>query len=575
MIDPAQIAEVKTAINLVELVEQYALVKKSGSRYVALCPFHLERSPSFSINPQMGVYHCFGCKASGDAITFLQQISKLSFEDAVITLADRAGIHLEIKDRGPDRRPQYTALQAAAEYYHQQLLISPLGKVAQRYLTSRGITEESFETFQIGVSPPQIAGLIKACKVRHEVLQSVGLIQKRQGKFVDPLAGRVIFPIRDHMDRVVAFGGRVLSSAAPGGKYINTKETDLFHKSNVLYNLNLARRDIVKQDTVVIVEGYMDVVHLHQAGHNNAVAPMGTALTTSHLQLLSRFAQRIILLLDNDTGGRNAIKTAYNNMGNSGTQLDVAELPEGKDPADVSGQVQPFLEAAESACLYLIKQTIGQTPIVTPEDRSAAMRRAKDIAQAHPDPLCRLQYTEIAADLLELPAPLQGSPHIISNAPNRPSPGDTKEELPAAELAVLRYAVHRPEEVISLLSDAFMQTEVGAKALRALQQAKTADGAIQALSEDEETQEVLYGIMCDPPEQDKPINLEPFLSVAIGAAQKTLATRAMDLEPEQIIELQRLLQQPAEEDPEANMHTVARITEILENINDRLADAAS
>jgi len=560
MIDPVQITEVKTATNLVDLVAQYALVKKSGSRYVALCPFHLERSPSFSINAQMGVYHCFGCKASGDAITFIQQMDKLSFEDAVVMLADRAGIQVEIKERGPDRRPQYAALQAAAEYYHEQLQDSPLGRVSQRYLSGRGIQPESITAFQVGVAPPTAQGLVKACGAPVDVLQDVGLIYRRQGRLVDPLAGRIIFPIRDHMDRVVAFGGRVLSSAAPGGKYVNTRETDLFHKSNILYNLDKARRDIVRQDTVVVVEGYLDIIHLHQAGMFNAIAPMGTALTDGHVRLLSRFASKIVLLLDNDTGGRNAIETAYNNMPNNGAQLDVAVLPEGKDPADMLGAVQPFLEQAESACLYLIKQTIAETPGSTPEDRSAAMRRAVKIAQAHPDPLCRVQYTEIAADLLELPVPLRG-PRPAS-ATSAPALADST--IPAAELAILRYAVHRPHEVISLLSESLMQTATGAQILAALQTADTVDGAVQFLQEDEKAQEILYGIMCDPMGTTEAIRLEPFISAVVGAAQQALSVQPMALEVEQVVELQRLLQR-INEDAAANLDAMARVTEILES----------
>ncbi|MBN1892044.1 MAG: DNA primase, partial [Clostridiales bacterium] len=310
----------------------------------ALCPFHSEDTPSFSVSAAKQIFYCFGCHKGGNVIQFIMEIEKLSFIEALKVLAERAQIALpEPKDdalrKSSVKRDQIReALVEAARYFYNSLH-SASGKEALEYLAKRKISDKTAKMFGLGYAPNEWEGLYKHLhgkEISDEILQGCGLFTKsKKGGLIDLFRGRLMFPIFDPMGKIVAFGGRILTDATP--KYINSPETDVYSKQRVLYGLNFAKSS--KEKSLIIVEGYMDVISMHQAGVGNAVASLGTALTDRQLILASRYAEEIVLFFDSDNAGRNAavrslkaLMTRMNRPSGSNARLSVGMVPDGKDP---------------------------------------------------------------------------------------------------------------------------------------------------------------------------------------------------------------------------------------------------
>ncbi|HLA63537.1 MAG TPA: DNA primase, partial [Rhodothermales bacterium] len=313
-----KIAEVRAASDLVEVVSDYVRLKKQGGRFVGLCPFHNERSPSFSVDPKNNLYHCFGCKAGGDVFTFVIEKEGVGFLDAIRLLAERAGIALPEEEapspEATEKESMLAALRFAARFYFEQLGTDG-GKRAREYLAGRGFTRESVKTFGIGYAPDGWDGLLAAAtRAGHkpEILERAGLVRARQGGggYYDVFRDRVLFPILSPVGKVLGFGGRTLPGARPmpdgaePAKYINTSETPVYHKAEVLYGLKQAKTAIRAAEEAVLVEGYADVVALHEAGVQNVVAASGTALTVQQVRLLRSYARTVVLLYDADNAGQ-------------------------------------------------------------------------------------------------------------------------------------------------------------------------------------------------------------------------------------------------------------------------------
>ena len=338
-IPPEFIDNLLSRVDVVDVINQRVPLQRAGSEYKACCPFHDEKTPSFTVSPAKQFYHCFGCGAHGSAIGFLMEYDRLSFPEAVEELATSVGLELprEIAfESGPDNRPLYEILERTAAWFGSQLSEHPTASEATTYLKQRGLSGEIAAAFRIGYAPPGWSNLLDSLgktPPERELLQRAGLLSEGKGKQYDRFRNRIMFPIRDSRGRVVGFGGRVLGDDTP--KYLNSPETPVFHKGRELYGLYEARQALKKIPRMLVVEGYMDVVALAQFGIRNVVATLGTATTADHLQKLFRITPEVVFCFDGDRAGRDAawkaLETALPLL-RDGRQARFLFLPEGEDP---------------------------------------------------------------------------------------------------------------------------------------------------------------------------------------------------------------------------------------------------
>ncbi|MFZ7103793.1 MAG: DNA primase [Peptococcaceae bacterium] len=336
------IDEIAASSDIVEIINEYVPLKKKGRNYQGLCPFHHEKTPSFSVSPEKQIYHCFGCGVGGNVFSFLMQMEGLNFPEALNKLAQRAGIALPAQEMSEAEKKQlkqkerwYKINEAAAQFFHQLLVNSHWGKNALEYLKARGIKQETIRRFQLGFALPRWDDLLKFMQkkgVKAGELHKLGLVlPKNSGSgFYDRFRSRLMFPIWDTQGRVIAFGGRVIDGGEP--KYLNSPDTPLFHKGQYLYGLHLAKSTMRSEDLAVIVEGYMDVIACHQYGVTNAVASLGTAFTQDQARNLMRHTYRAAIAYDADTAGSNAAIRGLDILSDLGCQVTVINLPQGMDP---------------------------------------------------------------------------------------------------------------------------------------------------------------------------------------------------------------------------------------------------
>lgn len=329
--------EIKDICDIVELIGQFVQLKKIGRNYVGLCPFHSEKEPSFTVNPERQIFHCFGCKKGGDVFTFWMEYHNVSFFEALKDLADRYNIKIEALsgDKGEERDKLFKINEIAASFYRQMLYDLVEGKKAREYLRKRNIDEEIAQEVGIGYAPDKWDSLYKLFLKRGidiNLAVESGLLVQREGGdgYYDRFRNRVMFPIFDIRGRVIGFGGRILGEGSP--KYLNTPETLIFHKGNLLYGLNLSYRNIRDQREVIIVEGYMDYVALRKQAIKNVVATLGTALTAGHVRRLKGYADEAIIIFDSDEAGKKAALRSFPLFAKEGISAKVLILPEGHDP---------------------------------------------------------------------------------------------------------------------------------------------------------------------------------------------------------------------------------------------------
>ncbi|MCQ2008432.1 DNA primase [Sporolactobacillus sp. STSJ-5] len=339
------IEKIRKSLDIVDVIGSYVQLKKQGTNYTGLCPFHSERTPSFSVSPDKQLYHCFGCGAGGNLFTFIMEIEGMSFSEAAQSLADRANIDLGPSFAKNDRpnpndqkKKQITeGLELLTKFYHYLLTTAKYGSPGIKYLKERGFTSEMIERFRIGYAVESwdaVTKLLQKRGIRLELMEHVGLIKKRgfDNKYFDRFRNRIIFPIFNMRGKTVAFGGRTLGEDKP--KYLNSPESDVFHKGNILYGYHLARQEIRKNSLAVLLEGYVDVVRAHQAGVTCSVASMGTSLTEAQAAALTRMADTIIICYDSDTAGIEASFRAAEMLQKNGKVIKIATMPEGMDPDD-------------------------------------------------------------------------------------------------------------------------------------------------------------------------------------------------------------------------------------------------
>lgn len=403
-IKKSSVEEVLAAVDMVEVVSARTALRRSGARYTGRCPFHEERTPSFSVNPVEKLYHCFGCGAGGDVITFVRETEGLDFVGAVEALAQRFRVQLEYEESSPGedaerkrRERLYAALEAATGFFERHLWDSAAGEPVRAYLESRGLHEPIAREFRLGLSPGQ--GLVQKALARgftREELAAAGLMSARGG---DYFPFRLMFPLADARGRVVGFQARKLRDDDPlRGKYVNTREGELFHKSAILYGLHLARTAIAKQERAVVVEGNTDVIALRQSGFEPAVASMGTALTERQLKELARLARRVYLCFDADAAGEEATLRGMELAVAQGFDVRVVTLPQGQDPADAPQGFAERLRGAESYVVYRVRLELERA-----SDRQEGYVRAREVLQKVEDSPERHEALRLLADRLDLP----------------------------------------------------------------------------------------------------------------------------------------------------------------------------
>lgn len=444
-------------VDIVDVIDARLTLKKAGKNYQALCPFHSEKTPSFSVSPDKQFYHCFGCGVSGTALTFLMEFERMEFVEAVEALARMAGVEVP-RERSSVPEKDHTdlfAILAEAERFFRQALKQHPDAVA--YLKRRGLSGEVARDFGVGFAPDAWDALRKAlAHVPEALLLEVGLLTRNDGgRIYDRFRGRVMFPIRDTRGRVIGFGGRVLGGDGGGPKYLNSPETPLFHKGRELYGLYEARRALRKLDRLVVVEGYMDVVALAQAGIANAVATLGTAATPEHFQKLYRYADEVVCCFDGDRAGRQAawraLESALPVLG-EGRQLKFMFLPEGEDPdtlvrARGKDAFLAMAAVAQPAIEYLFSQLAEGLDLDNLDDRarlaSLAMPHLERVAEGILKQLMGQRLRELTGFS---PASARPTPAPRAAAPNR----HTEARISALSRRLLSLLLQRPQILRSL-----------------------------------------------------------------------------------------------------------------------------
>lgn len=415
----SDVEEVKARTNIADIVGEHVSLKSAGvGSLKGLCPFHDERSPSFHVRPGLGYYHCFGCGESGDAYTFLQRMDHVSFTEAVERLAGRIGFELHYEDGGQasdhgNRARLLAANQAAAEFFVERLG-APDADVGRRFLGERGFDAEAARRFGVGFAPKSWDALTNHLKGRGfttEELAASGLVSQGDRGVYDRFRGRLVWPIRDVTGQTVGFGARRLLEDDQGPKYLNTPETAIYHKAQVLYGLDLARRDIAKTHRVVVVEGYTDVMACHLAGVTTAIATCGTSFGVEHIKVLRRVlgddsgVGEVVFTFDGDAAGQQAAMRAFGEEQRFAAQTFVAVAPDGLDPCDLrlargDAAVRSLVEARTPMFEFVIRHTLARYDLETVEGRVAALRVAAPVVADIRDPALRPGYTRELARML-------------------------------------------------------------------------------------------------------------------------------------------------------------------------------
>jgi DNA primase len=509
------IARVREATDFVQLASEHLALKKVGQRWIGLCPFHAEKTPSFSINATEGLFYCFGCQAKGDVITFVREVEHLEFAEAVERLAAKAGVQVRYDQAAVSRDHQrrdrlVEVMKQAVEWYHQRLLAGDDGAAARSYLRSRGYDGDVVRQFQLGWAPDDWDALARTLKVPDDILRDTGLgFVNRRNRQQDAFRGRVMFPIFDSRGEPVAFSGRALPGA-DGPKYKNSAESPLYSKSKVLYGLNWAKADVVRAGEVIVCEGSTDVIGFFLAGVPRAVAGWGTALTEDQIRTLKNFARRMVLAYDADTAGQAAAERLYEWERKYEVDIAVADLPPGSDPADLARsdpeRLRAAVEQARPFLAFRIERALSAASLSTPEGRARAAEAALDMIREHPDEFVRDQYvmevsarTRIEADRLR-EALKKGR---LTSAPTRASTPTRASRIVlsrSAEEEALLLAVHDRDAMQARLHEVLFADELTAAAYRALMSTDSLHEAVAVA--DPAAADMLQRLAVEEPSQD-------------------------------------------------------------------------
>ncbi len=449
----SDIEQLKDRVDIVELIGSYISLKPAGpGSFKGLCPFHGEKSPSFHVRSNPAFYHCFGCGVGGDAFKFVQEIDKVGFSEAIEKLAQRTGYQLtyEEGERETSNRNLLLNINKAASEYYKSQLQSEEGKAARDFLVARGFDLDSISEFEVGYAPKGWQNLSQHLTEKGFTLEDqalAGLLSKGEKGFYDRFRGRVLWPIRDANSQVVGFGARKLYVEDQGPKYLNTPETPVYHKSTVLYGLDLARREIASKRQVIVVEGYTDVMACHLAGEKTAVATCGTAFGEDHIKLINRLLGQstdpasVVFTFDPDAAGEKAALRVYGDASKFNALTFVASGPAGLDPSDLRQQqgdlaVVEMLKNRKPLFEFVIQHRLSQFNLSDIDSRVAAARAAAPVVAEIVDPALRSGYTRMLAewvslDVTDVAAMVGGNKNQATRA--RVEPMRTSDALPNAE----------------------------------------------------------------------------------------------------------------------------------------------
>ena len=478
------IRRVREESDIIRLITQHTQLKKVGRSWKGLCPFHNEKTPSFTVNQETGRYYCFGCQATGDSIEFLREIDNLDFVAAVEMLAAQNGIPIRYTDKNEsksrNRRKELIKLVAeAVDFYNKKLIDmdNPEARPAREYLKQRGLGGDIAEKFSIGWAPDSWDSLSKHLSISNKDLVASGLggINKNGGQY-DFFRNRILFPIFSEQGDPIAFGGRKLPDGE-GPKYKNTSDgAEIYSKSQILYGLNWAKEEAGRVDELVVCEGYTDVIGCHEAGISRAIATCGTALTKEHVRKMSRFAKKVILAFDADNAGQSAAEKVYEWESEFDLLFKVADLPKGQDPGDLAfsdpDELNRIVESAKPHMQFRVDRVLEKGDFETKEGRAKAAIDAMKVIVQHPDELIRDQYIVqiadkclISADEIRRRASQENFKTEESITVGEVVP--VKMERLTIEFQALRMLIHKPEEVTEwlhpvLLSDPLAESVYGA-----------------------------------------------------------------------------------------------------------------
>ncbi len=572
------VARVRAATDIVALIGEHAGLKRTGRRFVGLCPFHEEKTPSFSVNAEEGIYYCFGCQASGDAITFLRATEHLDFVEAVRRLADRAGITITedeaVSAENRRRAPLYKVMADAVDWYHERLCSSADAGKARDYLRSRGYGTDLVRQFRLGWAPDEWDALSRALSAGPKLLTDSGLgFVNRTGRLQDSFRARVLFPIFDPSGKAVAIGGRVLPPANGGKtiaapKYKNSQETAIYSKRRVLYGLNWAKSDIVSSGEVIVCEGYTDVIGLFSVGLPRAVATCGTALGEEHFRMLRNFATgRVVLAYDADAAGAAGANRVYEWERQHQVDVAVAALPAGSDPGELArtdpDALRGAIADAKPFLAFRLARIFEAADLSSIEGRAKTADRALSAVLEHPSELVRDQYLMEVADRCRMePAVLRarieglGTGHRTTQAGDtaRPGTGHQAERKSVATatmtrshtrtghtgtgarkggrpgaaasdgarpgLEALRLAVHDPDRISERLERLLFLDELQARAFDALAASEGVSDAIALVEDDDpEVATLLRRLAVEEPAVDAD---ECFVHLVRAAVRRSL-----------------------------------------------------
>ena len=467
------IDEIRNRNDIADVIGSYLSLKNAGSRFKALCPFHKEKTPSFTISPDRQIFHCFGCDAGGDVIRFIQDYEKVDFMVALQMLADRAGMELNFEESQggtTNKRELFQIHEGVSQLFHRILLEHVDGEAGRAYLATRGLKPETVVAFQIGFAPDRFDALEKWAfqqKIPLERMAEAGLMIKsdKHSGYYDRFRKRLMFPIRDEAGRVIGFSGRLIDPNDRGGKYVNSPETPLFRKSRVLFGIDKARRAIADQRTAIVVEGQLDAIRCHEAGLTHVVASQGTALTSDHARMIRRYADEVILLLDADAAGQKAALRSSEAFIAEELSVRVASLPEGEDPDSLvltqgAEALLARVGSAVSALDFLIDCSAKTEDLGKDAGLMRTMRAVQGLIKCAPGAIQRDRMMQRATERLDLsPSALrQDMARSAARTARRPveskkTPVIAPASYPVAEVALAQMLFFHPEEVLPVVAD--------------------------------------------------------------------------------------------------------------------------
>lgn len=408
--------EVRLRNDIVDIVSEFVPLKKRGKNFFGMCPFHQEKAPSFSVNQEKQIFHCFGCGKGGNVFTFLMEYEKLSFWEALKYLAKRA--HITLPTTGVDSKQQaesdslFHANQVAATYYHKVLLETKTGAKALQYLKERGFSQETMKAFLMGYAPPGWESLLtmgRKKSISPDVLRKAGLVIPREkgGGYYDRFRDRVIFPIVNLTGKVVAFGGRILTESEEQPKYINSPETPVYNKGKTLYGLFQARSALRETDRAVVVEGYTDLISLFQAGIQNVVASSGTAFTPDHARLIGRYTKNVLLLFDADAAGAEAALRGVETLLENGLDVDIVSLPAGTDPDSFvkkkgKAALLDLCDKADTFVDFIVRRTSESQDMSTVKGKAQAVETIVTVLAKIRDEVKRSLWIKTVSERLDV-----------------------------------------------------------------------------------------------------------------------------------------------------------------------------